>query len=45
MSLQKPSFRRIAASVLILAAFMPLGTAESQTPPPIVQPGWQRFCY
>jgi len=39
MSLEKPSFRRIAASVLLVTAFMPLGTAESQTPPPIVQPG------
>ena len=40
MSLQKPSFlfRRFAATVII-GAFVPPGTAESQTPPPIVQPG------
>ena len=39
MSIQKPSFRRLGATVIIVAAFMPIGAAESQTPPPIVQPG------
>ncbi len=39
MSLQKPSFRRIAATAVLIAAFLPLGSAESQTRPPIVQPG------
>ncbi len=43
MRLQQPSFGQLAAIIAILAAFMPLGTAVSQTqpppPPPIVQPG------
>ena len=39
MSIQKPSFQRLAATVITVAAFMPIGAAESQTPPPIVQPG------
>lgn len=40
MNLQKPLFRRLAATAITVAAFMPGGLAESQTsPPPIVQPG------
>ena len=39
MSIQKPSFRQLGARAIIVAAFMPIGAAESQTPPPIVQPG------
>ena len=39
MSTQK-SFRRLAATVITVVAFMPAEAAESQTPPPpIVQPG------
>jgi uncharacterized protein (DUF305 family) len=45
MRRQQLSFRRLAGVVAIIAAFVPLGTAVSQTqpppppPPPIVQPG------
>jgi len=40
VSIQKHSFRRLAATVIAVAAFMPGGAVESQTPPPpIVQPG------
>jgi len=40
MSIQKPCFRQLGARVIIVAAFMPNGAAEGQTPPPpIVQPG------
>ena len=39
MKLQKPSFRRLAAFGAIVAAFLPLGDAVSQTQPPIVHPG------
>ena len=39
MSLQKPTFRLLAAAIIFMATFIPFGTAESQTEPPIVQPG------
>ncbi len=39
MDLQQTFFRRLAVVVVLIAAFMPLDPAQSQTPPPIVQPG------
>jgi len=39
MSLQKPTFPLLAATIMSMAAFIPCGTAEGQTEPPIVQPG------
>ena len=39
MHLPEPSFRQLAATLAIFAAFLPLGTTFSQTPPPIIQPG------
>jgi len=39
MHLPEPSFRRLAATLAIFAAFLPLGTTFGQTPPPIIQPG------
>ena len=39
MGLQKPTFRLLAAAIMLMATFMPFGTAESQTEPPIVHPG------
>ena len=39
MNLRKPFLSRLAALCVVLAAFIPLDTAQSQTPPPIVQPG------
>lgn len=39
MHLPEPSFRRLAATLAIFAAFLPLGTTFGQTPPRIIQPG------
>jgi uncharacterized protein (DUF305 family) len=39
MSLQKPTFRLLAATILFITVLIPFGTAEGQTEPPIVQPG------
>ncbi len=39
MSLQKPTSRLLAATIMSMAAFIPFDTAEAQTEPPIVQPG------
>ncbi len=39
MSLQRPAFPRLAATIMFLATFIPFGTVEAQTEPPIVQPG------
>ena len=39
MSLQESYFRRLASTIVVIVAFLPLGTRESQAQPPIVQPG------
>jgi len=39
MSLGKLTFRMLAATIMLMASFIPSGTAEGQTEPPIVQPG------
>ena len=39
MRLQKPNIRLLTGTIMLMAAFIPFGTAEGQTEPPIVQPG------
>ncbi|MGH9461489.1 MAG: DUF305 domain-containing protein, partial [Vicinamibacteria bacterium] len=39
MSLQQPTFRLLVPTIMLTAAVILCGTAESQTEPPIVQPG------